>query len=289
MIFVLLSIFCSVLVSVILKLSRRYEVPTNQLIAWNYPTALLLNILFYKPDIQAISFNLGNTSLYLILGFLLPALFLAIAASIRYTGIVRTEVAQRVSIFIPLIAAFLIFNETPTLRSLIGIAIGLLAIFFSIRWVSDKNNHSRNNTWLYPLIIFLGMGIIDILFKQVAQHTEVPYTSSVFFIFLTALIISFSYIGIRIYKQREKPSLSAFFWGIGLGIFNFGNILFYLKAHNAIPENPSIVFSAMNVGVIAFGALVGLVIFKEKLTVLNKIGILLAIIAILIIAGNESI
>ena len=289
MIFVLLSIFCSVLVSVILKLSRRYEVPTNQLIAWNYPTALLLNILFYKPDIQAISFNLGNTSLYLILGFLLPALFLAIAASIRYTGIVRTEVAQRISIFIPLIAAFLIFSETPTARSILGIAIGLLAIFFSIRWVSDKNNHSRNNTWLYPLIIFLGMGIIDILFKQVAQHTEVPYTSSVFFIFLTALIISFSYIGIRIYKQREKPSLSAFFWGIGLGIFNFGNILFYLKAHNAIPENPSIVFSAMNVGVIAFGALVGLVIFKEKLTVLNKIGILLAIIAILIIAGNESI
>ncbi|TCK85428.1 EamA family transporter [Albibacterium bauzanense] len=287
MIFVLLSIFCSVLVSVILKLSRRYEIPTNQLIAWNYPTALLLNILFYKPDIQAISFNLGNTSLYLVLGFLLPALFLAIAASIRYTGIVRTEIAQRISIFIPLIAAFLIFNETPTSRSILGIAIGLLAIFFSIRWVADKQ--SKNNLWLYPLIIFLGMGIIDILFKQVAQHTEVPYTSSVFFIFLTALIISFGYIGIRIYKQYEKPSLSAFFWGIGLGIFNFGNILFYLKAHNAIPENPSIVFSAMNVGVIALGALVGLVIFKEKLTVLNKIGILLAILAILIIAGNESI
>lgn len=287
MIFVLLSIFCSVLVSVILKLSRRYEVSTNQLIAWNYPTALFLNIVFYNPDIQAISFNVGNTSLYLVLGFLLPALFLAIAASIRYTGIVRTEIAQRISIFIPLIAAFLIFNETPTTRSISGIAIGLLAIFFSIRWVADK--HSKNNTWLYPLIIFLGMGIIDILFKQVAQHTEVPYTSSVFFIFLTALIISFGYIGIRIYKGHEKPSLSALFWGIGLGIFNFGNILFYLKAHNSIPENPSIVFSAMNIGVIALGALVGLVIFKEKLTILNKIGILLAIIAILIIAGNESI
>src|SRR5690554_3569223 len=287
MIFVLLSVFCSVLVSVILKLSRRYAIPTNQLIAWNYPTALLLNILFNKPDIQAISFNLGNTSLYLVLGFLLPALFLSIAASIRYTGIVRTEVAQRISIFIPLIAAFLIFNETPTSRSLIGIAIGLLAIFFSIRWVSDKP--SKNNTWLYPLIIFLGMGIIDILFKQVAQHSEVPYTSSVFFIFLTALIISFTYISIRIYKQLEKPSLSAFTWGIGLGIFNFENILFYLKAHRAIPENPSIVFSAMNIGVIALGALVGIALFKEKLTVLNKVGILLAIVAILIIASNESI
>src|SRR5690606_41699795 len=99
------DLVCSVLVSIILKLARRYEVSTNQIIAWNYPTAVLLNIMFYKPEIQSISFNVGNTSLYLTLGFLLPAIFWAIAASIRYTGIVRTDIAQRTSIFIPLIAA----------------------------------------------------------------------------------------------------------------------------------------------------------------------------------------
>ena len=290
MTFVLLSIVCSVLVSVILKLSRRYQISTNQLIAWNYPTALLLNVVFYKPDVQAISFNMGNTSLYLVLGFLLPALFLAIAASIRFMGIVRTDIAQRVSIFIPLIAAFVIFNEVANTRSIIGIAVGLLAIFFSIKWTSDSNTpESKKNAWIYPLIIFIGMGVIDILFKQVAQHKEVPYTTSVFFIFLIALIISFIYISLRIFKGKEKFSLSSLFWGIGLGIFNFGNILFYMKAHRAIPENPSIVFSAMNIGVIAFGALVGLFIFKEKLSTLNKVGILFAIVSILIIAGNESI
>lgn len=290
MIFVLFSILCSVLVSVILKLSRRYQISTNQLIAWNYPTALLLNVYFYKPDILAINFNIGNTSLYLALGFLLPTLFLIIALSIRYMGIVRTDIAQRVSIFIPLIAAFVIFNETATARSIIGIGVGLLAIFFSIKWSAENNSlESKKNTWIYPLIIFVGMGVIDILFKQVAQHKEVPYTASVFLIFLIALIISFIYIATRIYTKKEKFSLASLFWGIGLGIFNFGNILFYMKAHRAIPENPSIVFSAMNIGVIALGALVGLLIFKEKLSTLNKVGILLAILSILIIAGNESI
>src|SRR5690606_13367911 len=122
-----------------------------------------------------------------------------------------------------------------------------------------------------------------------AQHKEVTYTTSVFCIFLIALVISFIYIGSRIYSKKEKFSLASLFWGTGLGVFNFGNILFYMKAHRAIPENPSIVFSAMNIGVIALGALVGLFIFKEKLSLLNKMGILLAIIAILIIAGNESI
>lgn len=288
MIFVLFSILCSVLVSIILKLARRYEMNTTQLIAWNYPTALLLNVLFYRPDIGAISFNAANTSLYLTLGFLLPALFLAIAASIRYTGIVRTDIAQRVSIFIPLIAAFVIFNEDPSTRSLQGIGVGLLAIFLSIQWGADRGNAGRKY-WVYPMIIFFGMGLIDILFKQVAQHKEVPYTTSVFFIFLIALLISFAYIGIRIFRRKECFSLGSMIWGVGLGIFNFGNILFYMKAHRAIPENPSVVFSAMNVGVIAMGALVGLLIFKEKLSTLNKFGILLAVISILIIAGNESI
>jgi len=289
MIFVFFSILCSVLVSVILKLSRRYQISTDQLIAWNYPTALLLNIVFYNPDIQSISFNFENTSLYIALGFLLPALFLAIAASIRYTGIVRTDIAQRVSIFIPLIAAFVLFNETATARSVIGITIGLLAIFFSIHWTGNSDKKIKKRTWIYPLIIFLGMGLIDILFKQVAQHTEVPYTASVFFVFLIALIISFCYIGTMIYKGKERFNLVSIFWGIGLGAFNFGNILFYMKAHRAMPENPSIVFSAMNIGVIALGAIVGLFAFKEKLSLLNKIGILLAIVSILIIAGNESI
>ncbi len=288
MIFVLFSILCSVLVSIILKLARRYEMNTTQLIAWNYPTALLLNVLFYRPDIGAISFNAANTSLYLTLGFLLPALFLAIAASIRYTGIVRTDIAQRVSIFIPLIAAFVIFNEDPSTRSLLGIGLGLLAIFLSIQWGADRGKAGRKY-WVYPMIIFFGMGLIDILFKQVAQHQEVPYTTSVFFIFLIALLISFAYIGIRIFRRKESFSLGSMVWGVGLGIFNFGNILFYMKAHRAIPENPSVVFSAMNVGVIALGALVGLLIFKEKLSTLNKFGILLAVISILIIAGNESI
>ena len=288
MIFVLFSILCSVLVSIILKLARRYEMNTTQLIAWNYPTALLLNVLFYRPDMGAISFNAANTSLYLTLGFLLPALFLAIAASIRYTGIVRTDIAQRVSIFIPLIAAFVIFNEDPSTRSLLGIGVGLLAIFLSIQWGADRGKAGRKY-WVYPMIIFFGMGLIDILFKQVAQHQEVPYTTSVFFIFLIALLISFAYIGIRIFRRKESFSLGSMVWGVGLGIFNFGNILFYMKAHRAIPENPSVVFSAMNVGVIALGALVGLLIFKEKLSTLNKFGILLAIISILIIAGNESI
>jgi multidrug transporter EmrE-like cation transporter len=70
-------------------------------------------------------------------------------------------------------------------------------------------------------------------------------------------------------------------------LFNFGNILFYLKAHQALVNNPSTVFTAMNIGVITLGTLVGLLVFKEKLGVLHKVGIALALVAILIIAYSS--
>jgi drug/metabolite transporter (DMT)-like permease len=72
-----------------------------------------------------------------------------------------------------------------------------------------------------------------------------------------------------------------------LGIVNFGNILFYIKAHQALSKNPSAVFSSMNIGVIILGTLIGVFIFKEKLSMLNKAGIILAIIAIVIIYYPE--
>ena len=58
-----------------------------------------------------------------------------------------------------------------------------------------------------------------------------------------------------------------------LGVANFSNILFYIKAHQALSKNPSIVFSAMNIGVIILGTLLGVFVFREKLSLVNKIGI----------------
>jgi drug/metabolite transporter (DMT)-like permease len=68
-----------------------------------------------------------------------------------------------------------------------------------------------------------------------------------------------------------------------LGIANFGNILFYLKAHQDLANQPSIVFSSMNIGVILLGSAVGIFVFKERLSRLNYAGILLALISIIVL------
>jgi len=285
MVYVLFSVVCSVTVSVILKLARRYDVDTSQLIVWNYPVAVLCTWAFLRPQWTPDLLGIAPIAQYIALAVLLPGIFFALSASIRYAGIVRTEVAQRLSLFIALVAAFWLFNESPQAGKLIGVAVGVAGILCSIGWHRGRNQYGLNHRmWGYPLIVFFGYGIIDILFKQVAQHTGVPYTTSMLIVFCLAMVAAFVFLAYHVAVARRKFSVHAIFWGVVLGGFNFANILFYMKAHRALPDNPSIVFTGMNVGVITLGALIGIFLFHEKLSFVNKIGLILAVVSVLIIA-----
>ncbi len=283
MIYILISICCNITVGVLFKLARRYRINAEQAIVWNYLTAILLSWLFFDP--QTIPVEHMPIQLYLALGVLLPLMFVVIARSIRHTGIVRTDVAQRLSLFIPVLAAYLLFQEVFSWNRIGGIALGFLAITCSVPW--QKAGESKKQArviWYYPLTVFIGMGIIDILFKQIAQTGNIPYTSSLFVVFVIAFILSGAVLTWFFLTGRLKFEWINVVCGIFLGLFNFGNILFYLKAHQALARTPSVVFSGMNIGVIILGSLVGLLIFREKLTKLNYAGIVLAIISIIIIS-----
>lgn len=283
MTYVLLSIFCSVSVAVCLKLARKNQrVDILQMIAWNYPMAILLSVLFFKPDWSGLISNGAPWRLYLSLGLLLPSMFVVIAQAIHHAGIVRTEVAQRLSLFIPLAASFLLFQEQASATKIMGICLGILAILCSIKW-QNSNERATGSSWLLLPLVFLGMGIIDILFKQVALFQGIAYTSSIFIVFVLAALLAHSYVVIGQVRGTSRFSAISIPWGLLMGLFNFGNILFYMMAHRAVANNPSIVFSSMNIGVIAVGALVGLIFFKEKLSWLNVLGITLAIASVLII------
>lgn len=280
MIYIFLSICCSVFVSVLLKLARRYLIDIRQAIAWNYSIAGLLTWVFYRPGIPEFSNTLYPV--FIALGVLLPSIFVVLGLSIRYTGIVRTDVAQRLSLFIPVMAAFLIFDEAQSAIKFFGIAIAFIAILFSIQWQKQKENNRVS--WIYPLIVFTGMGIIDVLFKQIAKQESVSFTSALFLVFILAFLLSIFYLLYLFSIKKIKFALINVLCGWILGIANFGNILFYLKAHQALSRQPSLVFSSMNIGVILLGSAVGLLIFHEKLSRLNYAGIVLALISILLIA-----
>lgn len=283
MLYVILSVFCSIIVAVIIKLARKKDVNVQQLVLWNYPCTVLMTYFLLKPILTDVSITTLPFQLYIPLIVLLPSLFILIALAIKYSGIVKTDVAQRMSLFIPLVASFVLFNEQLKLNTAIGIVVGLVAVACSVSW-GKSGSKIQKGSFYYPVIVFFGMGVIDILFKQIAQHKEIPYITAMFIVFVGAMLFAFILLLGKVFIQSERFDKKAIYWGTVLGVFNFANIFFYMKAHRALPENPSIVFTMMNIGVIVVGTLVGLFLFKEKLTRINLIGLFLAVISIFLIA-----
>ena len=276
---IFLSIACSVSVGILIKLLRKRDPQMTQIITWNYFFALLLCYFLFEPDLALIT-SASPWPVYISLAFFLPGIFLALAASIKYMGIVKTDAAQRMSLCIPLLAAWLLFNENFGSQKIIGLAIGLPALMM-ILWKKSDNSEQK---WVYPLVVTLGFGIIDILFKQVALYTVVPYTTSLFVIFALSLLVAACYVGYEAVVKKIALRPANILFGLVLGTLNFGNIYFYLRAHKVFSDNPSTVFAMMNIGVIVLGSVVGVLAFREKLSKLNYVGLALAVVSIVVIA-----
>ena len=282
MLFLILSILCSVIVGVIFKITRKYNANPIQIVAFNYVFAILLCYFTFSPDITQVDGN-APWSIYITIGISLPVVFLFLIASIKHMGIVKTDAAQRLSLFIPILAAWFIFKEEFNSYKVIGLLIGFLALLFILK----KQSINTENKWIYPTVVLLGFGVIDILFKQIALYTTLPYTTSLFVVFDISLAISLLVVIYETVLKKVKLEAKNILFGGLVGLFNFGNILFYLKAHKAFSDNPSTVFAGMNMGVIILGSLVGLLFFKEKLSKINFIGLFLALIAIVFIVISQ--
>jgi len=282
MLFLVLSIICSVTVGVLFKILYQKQSNTIQIITFNYATALLLSYVFFNPNFSTI-ISTSAWTIYAFLGILLPAVFFMLVQSIRYMGIVKTDAAQRLSLFIPILAAWFIFREQFNTYKIAALLLGFPALLLLL----NKPTSNQENKWMYPALVLLGFGLIDILFKQIALYTKLPFTTSLSVIFAIALLIMSFVLAYGLVFQKVSFDSKNIFWGIAVGIFNFSNIFFYLKAHQAFAQNPSTVFAGMNMGVIVIGSLVGIFIFKEKLSKLNFIGLFLALVAIVLIVLSQ--
>ncbi|HET8897647.1 MAG TPA: EamA family transporter [Rhodanobacteraceae bacterium] len=276
MIYVIASVVMSVLVSVLLKLAPARRVDIGQAVAWNYLIAGAATVLLLQPDWTRLASAAVPWLAVAVLGVLLPTIFLALAASVRHAGIVRSDAAQRLSLVLPLVAAFAWFGETLTPLKLGACALGLLALLGMLwRDAGRRGTASGRAGWLWPLLVFCGFGVIDILFKRVAA-AGLPLASSLTLIFALALLVAMGLVLAR----RARFTARSLLAGVLLGLLNFGNIYFYLKAHRALPQNPSLVFAGMNLGVVVLGAVVGLLLFRERLSRLNLAALALALLAI---------
>ncbi|UAY78332.1 EamA/RhaT family transporter [Pasteurella canis] len=274
----IIAVLCSVAVSVLLKVARKKNIVIQQAIAFNYIVALGLSYFLLKPDFKGLGFTefvvqSENAPVFFALGILLPTVFIIMSKAVEFAGIVRSDAAQRLSLFLPIVAAFLIFGEQLSQARLIGIILAFVALFCLLNKPTDTESNIKGMVGL--ILVWFGYGIIDILFKQVAKSGG-AFPSTLFISFVLAACVMFGYLLLK----REVFTVPSFVGGIILGGLNFMNILFYIKAHQSFSENPTLVFAGMNIGVICLGTITGALVFKEKISKINGVGIVIGISAI---------
>lgn len=284
--YLITSVVCSVLVSVLLKLMQRRGVDTSQAITWNYLAASALCFLLLDPPLAVLVQPDAPRLELALLAVLLPGIFLALAASVRAAGIVRTDVAQRLSLVLSLMAAFLWFGEQADALKLCGLALGMVAVAcLVIRRDPAQAGIDARHRWLLPLLVLVGYASVDVLLKHISA-AGTPFAASLQVAFVAAFVLMAVVQTVRLRRGGIAMQASALWTGLLLGTINFGNILFYVKAHRALPDNPAVVFSMMNIGVVVLGTLVGVFAFRERLSRLNALAIPLAVAAIGLIAAS---
>ncbi|OCZ61578.1 DMT family transporter [Acinetobacter seifertii] len=281
MILIFAAALCSVLVSVLLKNLKKKGYQPMQMIAWNYASASLLCYWWFKPDIQHISTQ--NTPWWLIfaLGIILPSIFLCLAKSLEYAGIVKTEIAQRLSVVLSLLAAYFFFHEQFSSLKLLGIGLGIFAVFLIVFGQFNGSSGQQSKKAVFALMsVWFGYAAVDILLKYTSS-LGLQFTLTLNLIFMTSFVLSIIYL---FFQKKSVWNFKNTLAGLLLGVLNFSNIALYVKAHILLKDSPAIVFASMNILVVLFGIVCGVVLYKEKLKLPTMLGTILGISGLVCLA-----
>ena len=269
---------------IVFKMFERYKVDNLQGLIVNYLTAAGCSYFFLEQDFS-LNHVLNSEWIYhaMIIGTLFIIVFNFYAFGTQKIGISITTLANKISLIIPVCAALILYPEKESFTILKGIAffLALVGIYLS---TTKSGRLTFNNKYIWIIIlVFIGQGVSDAIFNDFAQK----FPNEGGYLFFMTLFFFASISGILILSGKSIISnntlqLKSLFWGIIFGIPNFFSLVFFLKALNDPELSSSIVFPLVSMGVIVSSSIIGMILFKEKLSKNNWIGILLSICAIYI-------
>jgi drug/metabolite transporter (DMT)-like permease len=221
--------------------------------------------------------------LAIIIGFLFIVMFYLIALSVQKAGLSVSTIANRMSLVIPITFSILFYRESLGILKSTGIILALFAVLFTV-W--KKRN--KNFKWQYiflPLSLFLGGGLIDTLVKY-TQHAYLskdvlPVFSVLLFGIAAVLGLLISILRIKTWKYLIQGKVLII--GFLLGLFNFGSFYFFVNALSFSGLESSNIFGINHVAIVALSILTALVFFREKLSTINWLGVILALISIFLL------
>ncbi|MFT7056499.1 MAG: drug/metabolite transporter (DMT)-like permease [Candidatus Endobugula sp.] len=293
MFYLLLTILANVAIFLSFRSFSKFNINTFPAIVTNYFVCVITGSLYV--GFGNIKSNLAiDQNWFLvaaILGIVFVSTFYLMAKTTQTRGVAVATVASKMSLAIPVLFSLFIFKiGTSSLDfwNYLGIVIAFVAIYLVSKKQKQAGTIPKKITLSYlalPLAVFVLGGLIDTTLNYANHNLIEEEVEGVFPIvtFASAFVLGLLFILIKKIKVKPKDIIG----GIYLGVPNYFSIYFQLKALTAFENNGAILYPTLNIGIIIVSTVFAILLFKEKLNLLNQIGIGLAIAAILLLSYQE--
>lgn len=273
MIYLIISIFCTSALFWIFRWHSTKGYNQLTLITVNYFVAGLVCSLYTYENLELENlFNNPWTFACIALGLSFVFSFLIIAKSTVETGVSLTAMASKLSLILTVLLSFILLDENMSWRQSFALLLALLAIYISNK--SDANTKHSKLPWL----VFLLSALVDFLLGYFSKKSGLDSATISSLIFCAAAISGIIYsliIGNRII-------IIDVLFGVFLGLVNAVSIFTFLQAFKT-EHSSALLFICFSVGILLVSTLGSIILFKEKISLRKRIGILLSIVSIFLL------
>ena len=275
MVFLLLAILSSSMISVLMRLSSDKISANLSMLAINYLVCSLLGAAY--ADFELVMPGISGFSVAVWLGALSGVLYLAgfvlFQRNTSKNGIVLTSIFMKLGLLVPVVLSVLLFREVPTWSQIAGFCIAIFAIVL----INLKKEGSGKGFGVGLILMLLMCGGSDAMSK-VYEMLGSPALSDtyLFYTFTTAFILC----AVLVLYKKERPGVRELLYGTLIGIPNFFSAKFLLGALTKLPA--VVVYPSFSVATMLIVTLAGVALFRERLSKLQWVA-LTAIIAALIL------
>ncbi|WP_375443541.1 EamA/RhaT family transporter [uncultured Fibrella sp.] len=298
MIYLLASIGLSVMLLLNFRLFPRYNVNTVQAISLNYIVCFLTGYVLLPAGI-GFSLDFGQTWTWVALGIgvAFVVTFLLSGESTQRNGITATSLANNLSLVIPVCISLFVLGTSGRAFdgwNYLGLLLAVVAVALSTYKKADTNvpgsPTSAGLVALLPVAVFLMYGFTNTMInymniRYIATGVNpVVVTLTMVIGAIAAGMVLFTY---RLASGRDRLDVRNMVGAVTLGVPNFLSFYTLVLALSAYKGNGALVYPLYNIGVILVAAGVAALFFREKLLLINKVGLALAVLAIALISWQE--
>ena len=287
----LLCILSNIGIFVCFRLFKVFNLNTFQAIVFNYVTCVATGLVFLKE--RSALYNVNWSMDWVIIGAVLGAVFIGtfylMARTTQVFSMTVSSIASKMSLMIPVLISLFVLNiqskEYSGLNYL-GMTLAIVAILLSsLKGKKIEAVHVPGLAVFLPIAVFLLSGLIDSIINYTNFEFLTPDTEPVFpiVIFSSAAIIGL----VAIMLGKNRLAFKNVIWGVVLGVVNYFSIYFLLKSLSHFKNDGAIFYPLLNVGIILIASFVSVMFFKEKLSRINLLGLIMAVSAIILLSYQE--